>query len=655
MIPIPSPLVEFILLGPLEDRRQLQDSPILGDVWVEFGKNPAAALDLLISPYRGHHAGVVADKIDAGLPPERDADIAYLQGLIVARLTFAEVAQLIVPKTNWWTQRWKENEPEVKPKKKKKSDEKKTDGKKTRHDFDAANYPKTRVQEVLGKIIESAKLWHLKTPSSESQDLPALDRFVALTGLLLWAADHTPAKDETVQSGTQPTVAVSAADQISYILDQAKPAEMAPKLLALGGKMLSDPAREPLVWQVSLNRTPLPALTKSIPAVKADAAHTLFKINCSEIAWAVIDSGIDGTHPAFEDRIKRSFDFKNFRRIVSLSNSKPAVRKNNLVELQKSWADLKNPPKDPVEAEDFLTKLATDARTGLIHWELVERFVEIHPKTKPPTNHGTHVAGIIGANKEAAKTAAGGKDNGDFADGMCRDIQLYDFRVLGRDIKDAEFAIIAALQFIRYLNARDNFINIHGANLSLSIPHDVRNFACGRTPICDECERLIESGVVVVTAAGNHGYKSFETKEGSYDSYAAFSITDPGNADGVITVGATHRFWPHTYGVSFFSSRGPTGDGRLKPDLVAPGERIRAPLSGGDPKIGGAWGDLDGTSMAAPHVSGAAAMLMARYSELIGQPRRIKRILCESATDLGRERSFQGHGMLDVLRAFQSI
>jgi hypothetical protein len=59
--------------------------------------------------------------------------------------------------------------------------------------------------------------------------------------------------------------------------------------------------------------------------------------------------------------------------------------------------------------------------------------------------------------------------------------------------------------------------------------------------------------------------------------------------------------------------------------------------------------------MAVPHVSGAAAMLMARHIELTGQPRKIKRILCESATDLGRERNFQGHGMLDVLRALQSV
>jgi subtilisin family serine protease len=305
---------------------------------------------------------------------------------------------------------------------------------------------------------------------------------------------------------------------------------------------------------------------------------------------------------------------------------------------------LPNAPELPrEEAKEHLKKLADDAqRRRPIHWELVEKFIEVDPKTPPKSVHGTHVAGIIGG------YAKPDDDNG-FASGMAPDINFYDFRVLAKTLEDTEFAIIAALQFLRYLNERNTYLTIHGANLSLSIPHDVRNFACGRTPICIECERLVENGVVVVAAAGNLGYQRFETKDGSYEGYTAFSITDPGNADGVITVGATHRFKPHTYGVSFFSSRGPTGDGRLKPDLVAPGERIESSLPKSE------WGELDGTSMAAPHVSGAAAMLMARYDELIGEPRRIKQILCESATDLGRERSFQGHGMLDVLRAFQSI
>ena len=172
------------------------------------------------------------------------------------------------------------------------------------------------------------------------------------------------------------------------------------------------------------------------------------------------------------------------------------------------------------------------------------------------------------------------------------------------------------------MNERHSYITIYGANLSLSIPHNVRNYACGRTPVCNECERLVESGVVVVAAAGNRGFQKFETRMAAFSSYAAFSITDPGNGESVITVGSTHGNWPHTYGVSFFSSRGPTGDGRLKPDLVAPGERVQSCITGGEHKE---WGPESGTSMAAPHVSGAAAMLLARYEELIGQPRRVKR------------------------------
>jgi len=63
----------------------------------------------------------------------------------------------------------------------------------------------------------------------------------------------------------------------------------------------------------------------------------------------------------------------------------------------------------------------------------------------------------------------------------------------------------------------------------------------------------------------------------------------------------------------------------MKPDLVAPGERSGS-VPGNDIKR------KDATSMAAPHVSGAAALLMARHRELIGQPLKIKQVLCASAT-----------------------
>jgi serine protease AprX len=175
----------------------------------------------------------------------------------------------------------------------------------------------------------------------------------------------------------------------------------------------------------------------------------------------------------------------------------------------------------------------------------------------------------------------------------------------------------------------------------------VDSFACGSTPVCEECSRLVASGVVVVAAAGNRGYDN--PGDGGFGSYRLSSITDPGNAEDVITVGSTHRSMHHKYGISYFSSRGPTGDGRMKPDLVAPGEKITSTTPNHQ------WVKLDGTSMAAPHVSGAAALLIARHRELAGNPARIKKILCSTATDLGRTREFQGAGMLDVLRALQLV
>jgi len=77
-----------------------------------------------------------------------------------------------------------------------------------------------------------------------------------------------------------------------------------------------------------------------------------------------------------------------------------------------------------------------------------------------------------------------------------------------------------------------------------------------------------------VLAAGNEGYAVLKSEEGDIQSNIDLSIGDPANLDEAIAVGSVHKTNPHTYGISYFSSRGPTADGRKKPDVVAPGEKI---------------------------------------------------------------------------------
>jgi len=638
-LPISAGLVEYILLGPSDDQRQLQDSPLLGDVWLAYAAAPARKQDLLITPHMAATAAQVAKVLameSREAAPEARAGIAYLQGLVAARLSFPAVLRHLVPMTQWWRDY---QVPAV---------------------FEASH----RQEDLLRRMrfLLDPEVYASITSRQDEGDsgelfrflveVTPLDRYFALAALILWAGSREPGPP----GATAPEEILAAfGDRSRAIFGQI---EDDFRRFVKDGFATRPRGEEPghgLVFQVSRNRRTLPALDRSVAAVKGDAAKTLFKVKCRKISWAILDSGIDTRHPALSSpdgtpRVRKTMDFTLVRDIISSDNhTVDPARLSALTNLGKD------------EIKRRLASLARDAdEERPVNWDLVEELITIErPDLHPPGNpHGTHVAGILAADPDGRLPEDVDADDKGLAEdgaesghgrGMCPDIRLFDFRVLAKSIEDTEFAVIAALQYIRYLNDQHNFITIHGANLSLSIPHSVRNYACGRTPICDECERLVGNGVVVVAAAGNRGYQSFETKDGIFESYAAFSVTDPGNAEGVITVGATHGNWPHTYGVSFFSSRGPTGDGRLKPDLVAPGERVRSTV------LNGEWGQESGTSMAAPHVSGAAAMLMARYPELVGQPRRIKQLLCDSATDLGRERSFQGHGMLDVLRAFQAI
>ena len=453
-------------------------------------------------------------------------------------------------------------------------------------------------------------------------------------------------------------------------IDQISESVLEDKAISHDGRF--DPR---LIFTFSINREGDNAVADSVKTTKADAARRLFAVSNSDIRWAVIDSGIDSQHHAFrkyprdhifgpvddwdvtetpltrdETRVVARYDMTLISELRNRDNLFDEAARLDLAQRIRRDIDL------PAEGEGALVaskagvlKLLEKARDDLenlrpLDWDLVEQITRVRHDHTPANHHGTHVAGTLGGRWPEAQG-----DKTVWVEGMCPDIKLIDFNVMGGSLKATEFAVIAAMRLIRHLNERNDFMVVHGANLSLAIPHDVTNYACGRTPVCVECETLVNNGVVVVAAAGNAGYNVFKTKDRDIPLHTETSIADPGNAEAVITVGSTHRLEPHNYGVSYFSSRGPTGDGRMKPDLVAPGEKIDAPICAQQ------FATLEGTSMAAPHVSGAAALLMARFPELIGNAKRIKQILCDSATDLGRERAYQGCGLVDVLRALQSV
>jgi hypothetical protein len=635
-------VIDVLILGQGERRRQLQDFPILGDVFASMAAAPGAMHDLLISPYHGTSAGRVASFVIEHSRNSRAAKearrVSYLEDLVVARLSVEDICTTTVAGTRWWENligslgEWFE-----------------LSSAELAHLINEQLALET-LREGLWPAMDNASLIRLEQryderPNAERQ----LIRLGLVIGVILAAAnaeEGPPVKtlEEAADLLGREGIADLGAQTLLKIRDQYRHFR---EQGSASGK-----ENNGIIYNVSANRLAEFAVSRSVPAIKADAARQLFSISCAEINWAVIDSGIDARHPAFKDhssqdqntsRVRATFDFKWVRDILDRANCYDSgARKTLAIKL----ADDKIG--DTASNQLLLDQVAADMdQERRIDWDLIRPLIERKQFVEPRHPHGTHVAGILGGHwkVDASETA---HEHVKLL-GVCPDIYLYDFRVLGSRIEQTEFAVIAALQFIQHLNTKSGKYRIHGVNMSLSIPHNVRNYACGRTPVCEAAEALIGTNIVVVAAAGNRGYQRYQLVDGEvFESYAASSITDPGNAESVITVGATHRYWPHTYGVSFFSSRGPTGDGRAKPDLLAPGERIESAVPGGGLDV------MDGTSMAAPHVSGAAALIMARHREFRDDPATIKQMLCDHAISLGREPSFQGNGMVDVLSAIQS-
>ncbi|RYY25263.1 MAG: peptidase S8/S53 subtilisin kexin sedolisin [Sphingomonadales bacterium] len=604
MAAVEQQFIRDLLLGGRAGPRFLNESPIQLDVWYEFAANIDQPIDLILTPLDSVEAARLARLLFFVLrrePTEYRREITPMRGAVAVRLSFDDLVRVVLPLTGY--------------------------------DAGAA------LKDLANTLRTAYPPAHEIDPFARRPLAELLKEFAA-------------------QAGSRLSPELRLALLIAIIFVQARGEEATYNLFEREGGMgfgwffsPTDPDWErPMVWRVSRNR-PVETLGMSVETIKADAARRVFDVDCRELTWAVIDSGIDGSHPAFRDhdgdefaiRVDRAYDFARMRALTAFDTLLDHERLNETVEevsikLMISMG----------EARAWLERLRDDAEAGRPYdWQALSRLLEV-PVDRLPTDgdekangHGTHVAGVL----------AGDWREGDqiVYRGVCPNLRLYDLRVLDATTTGTEFAIIAALEFVRWINGRNRFMVVHGVNLSIGLLHDMDNYACGRTPVCLACETTIKTGVSVIAAAGNWGAQTYMTANNNeYRGYAAISIADPGNAELVITVGATHRERPHEYGVSFFSSRGPTGDGRLKPDVVAPGEKIDGPL----PNLG--FGRLDGTSMAAPHVSGVAAMLMARHPELIGKPEDVKKTIMASATDLGRERHFQGAGLVDALRALQA-
>jgi hypothetical protein len=228
-------------------------------------------------------------------------------------------------------------------------------------------------------------------------------------------------------------------------------------------------------------------------------------------------------------------------------------------------------------------------------------FVNNDDDPKDDFGHGTHVAGIIAA------------DSPEIA-GVAPAATLFAYKVL--DFRGAGYLsdVIAGIE-------RSITDHLDVINISLGTPGNADDL------VSRAADNAMAAGIVVVVAAGNAGVPD--------------SIGSPGAARSVITVGALAST---STAVALFSSRGPSpGSLGFKPDVMAPGSAIPSTY------LGSAIASLDGTSMAAPHVAGAAALLRKLHPSWT--PAEIKSALVTTAVSVSGTRLSRAAGRIDVARA----
>ncbi|MFF3781324.1 S8 family serine peptidase [Streptomyces sp. NPDC001933] len=267
------------------------------------------------------------------------------------------------------------------------------------------------------------------------------------------------------------------------------------------------------------------------------------------------------------------------------------------------------------------TVAVLDTGVDATHPDLAGKLGEVRNFTDGPTandghGHGTHVASTI---------AGSGAASGGSRKGVAPGAKL----LIGKVLDDKGTGSYSAM--------------IGGMDWAARSGADIVNMSLGGSPTdgTDVLSQVLnglseETGTLFVVAAGNTG--------------ADYTVGSPGAAEKALTVGAVDR----NDKLAPFSSRGPrVGDNGAKPDLTAPGVGIAAARAAGTSMgspVDAAYTAASGTSMATPHVAGAAAILAGRHPDWSAQ--QLKDALMSTTRTAPDQTAYeQGTGRVDVARS----
>jgi len=267
--------------------------------------------------------------------------------------------------------------------------------------------------------------------------------------------------------------------------------------------------------------------------------------------------------------------------------------------------------------------------------------------------HGTAVAGSIAAQARQIYTITDEQSGKPVAysriKGMAPGVRLMTAKVFDTRVPSGyDTSIIAALEWAAESGA-------HIVNMSLggtTLPND------GSDPLAMAVSALRDRGILVVVSAGNEGG-------------GVGTLKSPGSSLGALTVGASTSYrsfselgflaqpglWTADQ-LATFSSLGPSADGRLKPEILAPGAFDWGLAPTNESEEGQHFQLFGGTSQAAPLTTGVAALVYQAFHKMRGRyptPDELVRILCSTADDLGLPAHMQGAGRANAMRAVQAV